>query len=89
MVSPVSENSMPATRLSATLKLMNLTSPTLSTIAPLSPFFHPTKLVKLAVMSGFKWKLSVELNGSKTMSEQGYVLGINPWNKRRPYLPFE
>jgi hypothetical protein len=40
-------------------------------------------------MSGFKWKLSVELNGSKTMSEQGYVLGINPWNKRRPYLPFE
>ena len=46
IVSFVRETSIPATRLSATLKLMNLTSPICSKIAPFYPFFQPVKFVK-------------------------------------------
>ena len=53
-VSFVKDISIPPIRLSATLKLMNLTSPICSKIAPFRTFFQPTKLMKLAVTRGFE-----------------------------------
>jgi len=60
----VKENSIPARRLSATLKLWNLTSPTLSAIAPFLPFFQEVKFQNSAVIAGFYQNGSVELLGS-------------------------
>ena len=54
IVSFVKETSIPPIRLSATLKLMNLTSPTCSKIAPFRTFFQLTKSMKLAVTRGFE-----------------------------------
>ena len=60
----VNENSIPARRLSATLKLWKRTSPTLSAIAPFLPFFQLVKFQNSAVIAGFYQNGSVALLGS-------------------------
>ena len=90
MVTSVSENSIPAIKLSATLKFSNLTSPTFSAIAPTCPFLKLVKLIKWAVIRGFYQYGSVTLGlASKIIGEQGLVRGIRLWKILNPYLPFE
>lgn len=45
---------MPPTKLSATLKFTNLTSPTYSAIAPFLTFFQLVKFIKVDVTKGFE-----------------------------------
>ena len=49
----VSENSIPAIRLSAVLKLFQWIFPIVSAIAPFLPHFHPEKFSKFVKIGGF------------------------------------
>ena len=49
----VKENSIPASMLSANLKLFQWTFPIVSAIAPFLPHFHPVKFSKFVKIGGF------------------------------------